>query len=319
MLQHRADATVAQIASHTGYSEAKVRYTIDGLLARELIAKQAYIDVYLLGLSYQTVFFSLTPKAKGHSNRLASYLLKSPRVSYFVELGGEYDFCIDICVREMVELLDFMQDLSSEFGACFNSKTSSVMITMIDYPLDLCEGGRKGQKLFTCGLSKNRVSIDKIDHQLLSVISQDPALTTREVANRLGIPVNTALYRVKQLEKKGVICGYRYMPAIHRLGLQSFVHCVSLCGMSKKLRQMLLEFFESCPSVTYVLECTGNWDLEFGTSVYTAQEVIDITRSFQEKFGEAISSVKTIPMFHHRKVSKYPFPTDWSLEQVIGD
>jgi len=318
MLQHRADATVAQIARHTGYSQAKVRYTIESLLTRELITKQVYIDVYLLGLSYQTVFFSLMPKAKTHSSRLVSYLMKSPRVSYFVELGGEYDFCIDICVREMVELLDFMQELSSEFGACFNRKTSSVLISMVDYPLDLSEGGRKGQKAFTCGLSKHRVSIDHVDHQLLSTISRDPTLMIREVAQRLGIPVNTASYRVKRLESKGLICGYRYMPATDRLGLQSFIHCVSLCGISEKLRQMLFEFFESCPSVTYVLECTGNWDLEFGTSVYAAHEVIDITRSFQEKFGEVISSVRTLPMFLHRKISKYPFPTDWPLEKVFG-
>lgn len=212
-----------------------------------------------------------------------------------------------------------MQELSSEFGACFNRKTSSVMISIVDYPLDLSEGGRKGQKFFTCGLSKDRVSIDTIDHQLLSIISREPTLSTREVSHQLGIPANTALYRIKQLEKKGVISGYRYMPAIDRLGLQSFVHCVSLCGMSKKLRQMLLDFFESCPSVTYALECTGNWDLEFGTSVYTAHEVIEITRNFQQKFGEAISSVKTIPMFLHRKVSKYPFPTNWPLEKVFGN
>ena len=307
MLQHRASASAAEISKLTGYSQAKVRYTIDSLLERKIIRKEVYIDVYLLGFSYQTVFFSLLPKAKAHRDKLISYLIKSPQVSYFVELGGEFDFCIDICVKEMMELVDFMRELSSEFGVLFNKKTSSVMVSMFDYPLDLGEGGRKGQPILSCGLSRKRVEIDKLDHLILSTWSKDPTLSLRGLSQSTGVPANTVSYRVDRLEKTHVIRGYRYIPIAHRLGLQSFVHCVSLCGLSEKLRRHLLDFFAECPSVSYVLECSGNWDLEFGTSVYTAHEVIEIVRSFQEQFGEVISTVKTIPLFLYHKASKYPF------------
>ena len=66
------------------------------------------------------------------------------------------------------------------------------------------------------------------------------------------------------------------------------------------------------------LECAGDWDFEFGTSVYAAQEVISVVNELQDQFGGVISKVKTIPLFLYHKVSKYPFPVSWSVEKIFG-
>lgn len=310
---HRAEAPVAEIAQLVGCSEHSVRHSLDKLKQSRVLARQAYIDVYRIGLSYNTLFFSLMPHSKKESARLITYLKNSPRVSYFVALGGDFDFCIDICVRENLELLEFMQELSSSFGALFNTKAHQSMIALTDYPLDLCGGGRNGQKPLSLGLSTHqRVSIDKVDHRILSLLSNHPTLSHGEMARKLEIPSSTFQYRIQRLEKEGVVRGYRYFPDASMFGLQSFIHCVYLRGVSRKLQTLLIDFCEHTPCITYHLECAGSWDFEFGTSVYTAHEVISVINELQQKFEGAIAKVNTIPLFMSHKVSKYPFPLEWS-------
>jgi DNA-binding Lrp family transcriptional regulator len=319
VVQHRANASLGEISRLAGCSERIARYTLDGLKDRGILSRQVYLDVYRLGLSYSTLFFSLMPDSKKETRRLVQYLRQSPRVSYFVALGGDFDFCIDVCVRETLELLEFMQGLSNEFGALFNTKSHSSMLSLTDYPLDLGGGGRRGQGFLGCGLGdKKRISIDQIDHQLLSFLSHSPDINIRSLTSSLGIAKSTLEYRISRLEKQGVICGYRYFLDSSKFGLQSFVHCVYLRGVSKRLRNLLIEFCELNPSISYHLECAGDWDFEFGTSVYTAHEVIDILDDLQERFGVAISKVRTIPFFLYHKVCKYPFPAEWKVEKIFG-
>jgi DNA-binding Lrp family transcriptional regulator len=319
MVQHKADVSVAEVAKLTGYSQSIVRHTIDKLRERKILNRQVYMDVYRLGLSYSTLFFSLMPTSKKETNRLVHYLKNSPRVSYFVALGGDFDFCVDICVRETLELLDFMQELSGEFGALFNTKAHQALLSLTDYPVDVVGGGRKCKKTLGFGLSnQKRVVVDQIDHELLSLLSKNPEMESREVAKTLGISNSTLYYRVQRLEKTGVICGYRYLADVSAFGLQSFVHCVYLRGVSKKLRNLLIEFCENTPCITYHLECAGTWDFEFGSSVYTAHEVMSVVHEIQHRFDSAIAKVNTIPLFLYHKVSKYPFPREWSTEAIFG-
>ena len=316
---HKADFSVAEVSKLTGCSQAVVRRTVEKLRDRKILVRQVYMDVYRLGLSYSTLFFSLMPTSKKETNRLVHYLKNSPRVSYFVALGGDFDFCVDICVREALELLDFMQELSGEFGALFNNKAHQSLLSLTDYPVDLCGGERNCKKTLGFGLSnQKRVHVDQMDHELLSLMSNHPEMETRELAKELGVSSSTLYYRVQRLEKSGVICGYRYLADSAAFGLQSFVHCVYLRGVSKKLRNLLIEFCEQTPCVTYHLECAGTWDFEFGTSVHTAHEVMSVVHAIQHQFGGAIAKVNTIPLFVYHKVSKYPFPRHWSTEAIFG-
>ncbi len=318
-VQHRANASVKDLAKLTGCSDRVVRYSLANLIDRKVLTRQVYLDVYRLGLSYSTLFISLVPEHKKQAARLVQFLKASPRVSYFVALGGDFDFCVDVCVRETIELLDFMQELSGEFGALINKKSHTVMASLTDYPLDLQGGGRKGQKPLTCGLgSRKRFVIDQTDHGLLSHLSNSPELSLAELARKMGISKSTIEYRLQRLEKAGVVCGYRYLTNGEQLGLQSFIHCVYLRGVSGHLRSQLIQFCEKSPNIKYHLECAGDWDFEFGTSVYTAHEVISVVNELQDQFGNVISKVKTIPLFLHHKVSKYPFPVSWPVERVFA-
>lgn len=55
--------------------------------------------------------------------------------------------------------------------------------------------------------------LDETDQQILSLLTQDAALTNKDLALRLGVAPSTCLSRVRRLEQTGFIVGYRAIVA----------------------------------------------------------------------------------------------------------
>src|SRR5699024_12577381 len=74
--------------------------------------------------------------------------------------------------------------------------------------------------------------LDKLDLDLLRLITQEPRAGVREYSRRLGIARNTATSRIAELENAGVIVGWRPQQDLAPLGygVTSFVHVNSAHG-----------------------------------------------------------------------------------------
>ncbi len=67
-------------------------------------------------------------------------------------------------------------------------------------------------------MARSRFRLDEMDHQILSLLSQDAGLKNKDLASRLGIAPSTCLTRVRRLEQRGIIVGYRAIIARSRAG-----------------------------------------------------------------------------------------------------
>lgn len=62
-------------------------------------------------------------------------------------------------------------------------------------------------------MARPRIHLDEMDHQILSLLTQDAGLKNKELARRVGLAPSTCLARVKRLELHGFIVGYRAIVA----------------------------------------------------------------------------------------------------------
>jgi len=71
---------------------------------------------------------------------------------------------------------------------------------------------RESRALESLKLKSNSIKhIEEIDLRILSLLQEDCRLSFNKIANKLGISVGTAFNHIKNLEKKGIICGYTLM------------------------------------------------------------------------------------------------------------
>lgn len=68
-------------------------------------------------------------------------------------------------------------------------------------------------------------TIDKKDHKILSIIQSNARLSNAEISRRVGLAPSAVLERIRKLEDRGVIKGYRpkINPQAVNLGLLAFV------------------------------------------------------------------------------------------------
>ena len=64
------------------------------------------------------------------------------------------------------------------------------------------------------------MGIDEIDLKILEVLIRDARLSSRQVADKVGVSVGTALARIRRMEREGIIKGYSAIVDHEKLGYQ---------------------------------------------------------------------------------------------------
>ncbi len=94
--------------------------------------------------------------------------------------------------------------------------------------------------------------MDAIDRKILATLQQDGRLTVTELAGRVGLSVSPCHRRLRELERRGAISGYRAVvdPDVVGLKFQALVFVT----MRQEDRDTLLGFEEAVAGVANVVQ-----------------------------------------------------------------
>lgn len=95
--------------------------------------------------------------------------------------------------------------------------------------------------------------LDAIDRRILQVLSGDGRISNIDLAGKVGLSPSACLRRVQELERKGVILGYRAIinPAANGVGFTAYV----LVGLSKHTKDAQRVFEQAIALAPEVREC----------------------------------------------------------------
>jgi Lrp/AsnC family transcriptional regulator, leucine-responsive regulatory protein len=103
--------------------------------------------------------------------------------------------------------------------------------------------------------------LDEIDDRILRELSVDARITNVLLADRVGLSPSACLRRVQDLERKGIVAGYRARISRKLLG-RSFV-AYMMVGLSSQKKAAHQAFERAVGAAREVVEChnvTGNFE-----------------------------------------------------------
>lgn len=103
------------------------------------------------------------------------------------------------------------------------------------------------------------IDLDKINDRILSELEADGRISNAELANRVGLSPSACLRRVQELERQGIIKGYRAV--LDRAKLGSSMTIFVMVALSGQLTKDSEAFADAMARVPEVREChniTGN-------------------------------------------------------------
>src|SRR3954447_24221134 len=114
-----ARAPISAIAKESGYKETAVRYILDKLIDSGIIlARRAYMNPYLIGFTNYTLYISLASWREKDRESLARFLTRSPRVTWFAEMGGDLQYAASVYATDVNEFMEFRDRISQQFATC---------------------------------------------------------------------------------------------------------------------------------------------------------------------------------------------------------
>jgi len=138
------------------------------------------------------------------------------------------------------------------------------------------------------------VEMDAISHRILRVLSTDGRISNLDLADSVGLSPSACLRRVQELERSGVIAGYRAVldPASVGIGFVAYV-TVGLSEHSKSAQEMFEKSIMQSDNVRECHNITGN-------SEYILRvEALDLPayKHFHTEILGALAQVQSITTF----------------------
>jgi len=129
------------------------------------------------------------------------------------------------------------------------------------------------------------ITLDSYDRKILSALTENARLSMVDLARRVGLSKTPVAARVKTLETKGVIQGYRAILSPEKLDLQHVAYVE--VRLSDTRQAALTRFNEAARKVPQIEECymiAGGFDYLIKMR---SRDIID----YRRVLGETISSL----------------------------
>jgi DNA-binding Lrp family transcriptional regulator len=302
-----ADVSPSIIAKKLGLRVHTVRYTLEQLSQRGAIKKRWVIDLMACGWMRYEIFFALAPIPRGTRQKMIEWLIKHELCTYMAEVGGEFDYEVILLARSSAQIQGVLTELSSRFGeVCFRKVIAQhtrvsyfprKYLTSTALPIDTLQlKAEDGLRV-----------LDKIDHSILHLLSENPTLSQRDMSKALAHAPLTIARRLQDLSSAGVLRGAMYSLDSAHTGAQNFILLIFVRGFRAELTERLYRFSSRHPNCTNMKECLGSWDFEIGVEVPDARMLRSIKEELLERFAGDIVSITVLSRFATLKYRLYPF------------
>ncbi len=147
------------------------------------------------------------------------------------------------------------------------------------------------------------LKLTKADKIILSMLEYNSRISERKIAEACHLSRDTIRYRIKRLEKEGVIQGYSTIIDYKQLGYESFKLYMRINGTSSQKKE-LYEFFLSLPNTFAIFESFGNWDMAVALFAKSPLEYNSLENKMLDKFGDIILERKFCSMLDAKVFEK---------------
>ena len=136
--------------------------------------------------------------------------------------------------------------------------------------------------------SNKNINLDIKDFKILSLVSTNSRMEYIKISKKLKLTPNAIKYKLKKLEKAGIIKGYTISIDIRKLGYEWYNLQLKLINSEKEMK--LTQFLKQNKSVIYYYKYLKHkaWDLNVGIIVKNSLELRGFLLELKEHFSDTL-------------------------------
>lgn len=278
-----------------------VKYRMERMMKSQLIKGfYAVIDYSKFGFMSFRFYVKLSDIPLSEIRKLVDYLKNHKNVTIFYRTTGPWDFTFSVWMRDIWEYGRFWNDFTEKFGNYFLDYHLALKTKYTEFSRSYLYRKQEGKKQFTVLQKTEKLDLDKIDFQILTILSTNARSSLVEISEKCGTSVVTCRSRIKNLIKKKVIIGFRTILDYEVLGYRLFKVDVWIKDLKKK--KEMTEYILSHPNVTYAQTTIVTSDIEFDIEVEGVLELIAIMDQIRKCFPNEIKKYEYYMLIENYKI-----------------
>jgi DNA-binding Lrp family transcriptional regulator len=297
-LETNARQSIAGIAKKVGMGKERVSYAISRLEEKGIIrGYYTLIDHCALGMRCYRIYIKqkeLNPQITGKFIRFAK---RDPHVWAFGRTSGEFNFTMGLWAQDIFEFGKIVDYILGRFGEDIGGFATQAMTEYSEYTREYLTN--KPKRAFRTLRKRKVAKFDAVDIEVLGILSNDARIPTTKIAEKLGLTERVVRYRLRRMEKEGIIIAYRCNVGYGQLGREYYK--VDLYLNNRGKMEEIRRHVCSLPETTYSEKTVYYADIEFDIEVRRHEELIRIVQDANAKFPGAIREFRYYTMLEFYK------------------
>jgi len=303
-----SDARISnsELAKKVGLSNEVTRYRLQRLQKDEII-KQYYtlIDVTKLGFTSFRVYIKIQTMTPKQEQEFIQYLRDRPDVGWFTFVQGQWDVVVVLWEKDIYEFEKFWLDLSERYGFFIERHWMSIFLQYVHLNKRFLLPKEGKLKIYNVGQSKSE-KIDSLDWKILKCLSEDARGSLLDLEKKLKQSYKVIAYRIKRLERKGIILGYRAFIDFTKIGYNYYKVLFSLNNANLSRLSQLEKTIMEIPNAVYIDKTIGGADFEAEFQCRGGTELRLILENLRREFFDLIRNTETLEYYQEDKLCYLP-------------
>ena len=272
-----------KIAKKVGLSKDVVNYRIKKLEQEGFInGYYTIIDFSRIGYFSIRVYIKLLDTSPEKKREIIDFLVKNKKIFYVAGIEGQFDIGFGTWIKNIYEFEDFYLEFKKKFKQYIGKDKISIFTKahhfhrayILDKKIDDVKPEYFGKEKI--------VPHDDTDLNILRIIAKNARIPIMEIAKKLKIPATTIAFRIRQLEKKKIIQGYRFIFNFRLFGYEYYKVDLTLKDILR-LKE-LITFAHYNPNILYIDQTIGGSDFEFDLEIKDKEEFFKLIEILRKRF-----------------------------------
>ena len=213
---------INRIAKQVKSNKDVVAYRIKRLEQQGIIKRYfPVLDMYKIGYQTSRVYFDVQELNEQEEFFFIQFLDKEINAGLIFKMDHSYRYGVFIWSKSLYDIEKTIKKIKTKLGKSLLRYHHSLICTFRQYPKDYLFG-KAHHEHFISLEPKEKVEYDEVDFKILKQLVDDAKLSTVQIAQFLKIPQTTVSHKIKILEKKGIILGYRAEIDFIKLGYTNY-------------------------------------------------------------------------------------------------
>ena len=291
-LDKNARIPTTQLAKKLNISRETCKYRISNLIKNGVIEKFiAIINPNKLGYKMYKIHLQLTNIGE-EREKFYDFLSKHTYVYWMGICDGSWDLILTMYAHDATHLYEIINEILYKFRNIIVRKVVGTFVDAFLYRKSFFTN--QIHKVEKIGGTVVFNYVDNIDKKIIEILSNDARLPITELAKKTETTAGKLRHRIKRLEEKEIILGYRILLNLPALNLETFKALIYFNYIDEKREKTLLEYLHQNPKTSYYVRVISPWEGEVEFIVENYTEFNMIINDIRKKFADLIKNYESV-------------------------